>query len=55
VFDIMGRKKWFFAFSLAIMIPGLIFIILTPITGGKVGLQFSIDYTGGTLWEFKFA
>jgi len=55
VFDIMGRKKWFFAFSLAIMIPGLIFIFLTPITGGKVGLQFSIDYTGGTLWEFKFA
>ena len=55
MFDIMGRKKWFFAFSLAIMIPGLIFIFLTPITGGKVGLQFSIDYTGGTLWEFKFA
>ncbi len=55
MFDIMARKKWFFGFSLLIMIPGLIFIILTPITGGKVGLQFSIDYTGGTLWEFKFA
>ncbi len=55
MFDIMARKKWFFAFSLLIMIPGLIFILLTPITGGKIGLQFSIDYTGGTLWEFKFA
>ncbi len=55
MFDIMARKKWFFAFSLAITIPGLLFILLTPITGGKVGLQFSIDYTGGTLWEFKFA
>jgi preprotein translocase subunit SecF len=55
VFDVMGRKKWFFGFSLAIMIPGLIFILLTPITGGNVGLKFSIDYTGGTLWEFKFA
>jgi len=55
VFDVMGRKKWFFAFSLAITIPGLLFILLTPITGDKVGLKFSIDYTGGTLWEFKFA
>jgi len=54
VFDVMGRKKWFFAFSLAIMIPGIVFILLTPITGGKMGLKFSIDYTGGTLWEFKF-
>jgi preprotein translocase subunit SecF len=55
VYDVMGRKKWFFGFSLAIMIPGIIFILLTPITGGKMGLKFSIDYTGGTLWEFKFA
>ena len=55
MFDVMGRKKWFFGFSLAIMIPGLVFLLLTPITGGKVGLKFSIDYTGGTLWEFKFA
>jgi len=54
VFDIMGKKKWFFAFSLLLTIPGLIFILLTPITGGAMGLKFSIDYTGGTLWEFKF-
>jgi preprotein translocase subunit SecF len=51
----MGRKKWFFGFSLAIMIPGIIFILLTPLTGGKMGLKFSIDYTGGTQWTFKFA
>jgi preprotein translocase SecF subunit len=54
VFDIMAKKKWFFAFSLLLTIPGLIFILLTPITGGAMGLKFSIDYTGGTLWEFKF-
>jgi preprotein translocase subunit SecF len=50
----MGRKRWFFAFSLLVTIPGLVFILLTPITGGNIGLKFSIDYTGGTLWEFKF-
>ncbi len=55
MFDIIGKRNWFFAFSLLITIPGLIFILLTPITGGKAGLKFSIDYTGGTKWTIKFA
>jgi preprotein translocase SecF subunit len=54
VFDIIGKRRWFYAFSLLITIPGLIFILLTPITGGKEGLQFSIDFTGGTVWEVHF-
>jgi preprotein translocase SecF subunit len=55
VFDIVGKKKWFFAFSLLITIPGLIFILLTPFSGGQAGLKFSIDYTGGTTWSIRFA
>jgi len=55
VFDIIGKRNWFFAFSLLITIPGLIFILLTPITGGKEGLKFSIDYTGGTRWSIHLA
>ena len=55
MFDIVGKKKWFFAISLLITIPGLIFILLTPLSGGKEGLKFSIDYTGGTVWSIKFA
>jgi preprotein translocase SecF subunit len=55
VFDIIGKRRWFFAFSLLITIPGLIFILLTPLTGGKAGLKFSIDYTGGTEWSIRFA
>jgi preprotein translocase SecF subunit len=54
VFDIIGKKRWFFAISLLITIPGLIFILLTPITNGADGLKFSIDYTGGTEWSIKF-
>jgi preprotein translocase SecF subunit len=54
VFDVIGKRNWFFAFSLLITIPGLIFILLTPITGGKEGLKFSIDYTGGTRWSIHF-
>jgi preprotein translocase subunit SecF len=54
VFDIIGKKRWFFLISLLITIPGLIFILLTPITNGAEGLKFSIDYTGGTEWSIKF-
>jgi preprotein translocase SecF subunit len=55
VFDIIGKKRWFFLISLIVTIPGLIFILLTPLTGGKEGLQFTIDYTGGTTWQIRFA
>ena len=52
VFDIIGKRRWFYAISLAATIPGLIFILLTPFT--DLGLQFTIDYTGGTKWEIRF-
>jgi preprotein translocase subunit SecF len=55
VFDLISKRNWFFAFSLLITIPGLIFILLTPITGGQAGLKFSIDYTGGTEWTMRLA
>jgi preprotein translocase subunit SecF len=54
MFDIIGKRNWFFLFSGLILVPGLIFIALTPISNGKEGLQFSVDYTGGTIWEIKF-
>ena len=50
---LMARKRWFFLFSLLITIPGLVFIIATPMSNGEIGMRFSIDYTGGTVWEFK--
>ncbi len=39
--NIIGRKNWYFAFSLLIIIPGLISLILW-------GLKPSIDFTGGS-------
>ena len=54
MFDVIGRRRWFYAISLLITIPGLIFILLTPLTNGAAGLRFSIDYTGGTQWEIRF-
>jgi preprotein translocase SecF subunit len=54
VFDIIGKRRWYFLFSALITIPGFIFILLTILTGGQQGLQFTIDYTGGTKWELAF-
>lgn len=54
MFDIVGKRRWYFLFSALITIPGLIFILLTPISGGTAGLKFSIDYTGGTTWTIRF-
>jgi preprotein translocase SecF subunit len=53
VFDVIGKRNYFFAFSLLITIPGLVFVLLGPITGGQAGLQFAIDFTGGTVWSIK--
>jgi preprotein translocase subunit SecF len=52
VFDIIGKRRILYIFSLIITIPGLILILLTPFT--ELGLQFSIDYTGGTRWVIRF-
>lgn len=52
MFDVVGKRRWFYLLSLLITIPGLFFILLTPFT--DAGLQFTIDYTGGTKWEIRF-
>ena len=52
MFDLIGKRRWFYLLSLAITIPGLIFILLTPFT--NAGLQFTIDFTGGTRWVIRF-
>src|SRR5918996_4322005 len=48
MYDIVGKRYWYFAFSALITIPGLIFIALG-------GLRPSIDFTGGTEWEAQYA
>ncbi len=52
MFDLISKRRWFYLFSLLVTVPGLFFILLTPTGDG--GLQFTIDYTGGTRWEVRF-
>ena len=45
--NILGKRYYYFALSLLIIIPGLIIILLD-------GLSLSIDFTGGTYLEVEF-
>jgi preprotein translocase SecF subunit len=54
VFDIIGKRRYGYALSLVFVVTGLLFILATLIPNGNVGLQFSIAYTGGTVWEVHF-
>jgi preprotein translocase subunit SecF len=47
VFDIVGKRKWFFLVSTLLILPGLVFMLLG-------GLRLGIDFTGGTIWELQF-
>ena len=46
--NIVKYKNLFFAFSLIIIVPGIIAL-------SKWGLKVGIDFAGGTLWEVKVA
>jgi preprotein translocase subunit SecF len=46
--DIVGKRYWFYLLSAVVVVPGLISLVL-------FGLNFSIDFTGGSIWEIQFA
>ena len=46
MFNIIGKKWWYFIFSGIIIVPGLVSLLLW-------GLRPGIDFTGGTLIEFR--
>lgn len=46
-FDIVGKRKIWYALSLLIIIPGLISMFIK-------GFNFGIDFTGGTIMELRF-
>jgi preprotein translocase SecF subunit len=54
VLDIIGKRRYGYAFSLILTIVCLVFILATLLPNAGIGLQFSIAYTGGTVWEVHF-
>ncbi len=51
--DIVGKRYWYFAISLLVIIPGLIAMGLHWSQTGEP-FRLAIDFTGGTLLELKF-
>ncbi len=47
-FNILSKRYWFFAFSLLLIVPGLIILAVK-------GMPLSIDFTGGTMLQLQFA
>lgn len=47
MWNIVGKRYWFFAFSLLLTVPGLIALLL-------FGLPLAIDFTGGSLLKVEF-
>ncbi len=55
---LVARRYWWFLFSLLMILPGMYFMLLHPLVSmGKFafGLRPSIDFSGGALWELRFA
>lgn len=46
--NILGKRYWYFALSLLVIVPGIILIATS-------GLPLSIDFTGGSILEVRFA
>lgn len=48
VFDFVGRRWWYFLFSLAILVPGLASIAIPP------PFRWGIEFTSGSTWTMRF-
>ena len=47
--DFVSKRYWFFMLSLAVLLPGVVFLIFAP------GLKPGIDFTGGSTISLEFA
>jgi len=53
MYDIVGKRKWYFLFSSLLIVPGIIAMIISTATIGTP-VRLGIDFTGGTIMELAF-
>jgi preprotein translocase SecF subunit len=53
MYDIVGKRKWYFLISALIIFPGIVAMIYSTIVYGAP-VRVGIDFTGGTLLVIKF-
>ena len=54
MFDWVGHRHYGYIFSAVLTALCLVFLAMTFVPNAGLGLQFSIAYTGGTVWEVHF-
>ena len=53
MFNIIGKRYWYFLISALLIVPGLIAMVYSTVTYGSP-VRMSIDFTGGSLIVLKF-
>jgi preprotein translocase SecF subunit len=53
MYSIVQKRRWYYIFSLAIIIPGLILVVYTLLTTGSA-FRLGIDFEGGSIYELTF-
>jgi len=53
IFDIVGRRKWYFSFSGVVIALGIAAMIFSTVSTGAP-VRLSVDFTGGSLLVYKF-
>lgn len=53
LFDIVGKRKWYYILSIILIVPGLIGMLFSTVQLGTP-LKLSIDFTSGSLMELQF-
>ena len=52
LWDVIGARKWGYALSVLLIVPGVIALIMNA-AGGRGALNWGIDFTGGDLLQLK--
>lgn len=53
MFNIIGKRRWYFLISALLIVPGLVAMIYSTVAYGTP-VRLSIDFTGGSLMVIKF-
>lgn len=53
MFSLVQKRRWFFLFSAAVIIPGILIMLYSVATTGAP-LRLSVDFEGGSIYELQF-
>lgn len=53
MFNLVEKRRWYFIFSSAVIIPGLLIMLFSLVTTGAL-FRLSIDFVGGSIYDLTF-